>query len=773
MKNCCVKGLYAALLMAIITASTFYGCSSSSSSNANEELAYVNGVATLDRPIVGATIGLYDENGDLFYEEAEATYKTGGFLIGVRELPNAFTIRTTGGTYGDGGDDFTGTLALHVDEHLVAATASDDPAENLGTCSRPKFAYYHLNPVTTLLSLYREKHPELSENDSLSQIIDFFDLHESTDINTDLHFYQEDFNPSAFMLEAGGHHNFDSHMQQLLVDIDTLESQRTLSGSGEALKIQDQASGTPDGLAKEILMFAVGKLFEGALSELGGEGMGWILDAIGLSDDGSDATQEQLDELGEKLDVMSEKLDDILDVTKRTQVAIQELSQQLSETTYDVLWNPLNVGDTAPIMRIEMMYKSLYALTLVDPGDSDLDEKIQAVITDEHAFGDVKQTIGFYKRALASIHNAQTNEGSLSGGLMEILGKATIADSLTTSQYDTLENQYLAMASVQIQGLNLLLELEHYRDGGDAQSYVDTYTANMKAQADIFLGRVYAEMVYGMLSFGSDNVYSSPYYFEWSLSAMYDWEFLPYDLYDPDASVYDDCADDPNCTPTIPGASWSPYSYLAYSPNGLNYQVINDERSEAYYTFPQTGRNDGMGLWVPHAQSGTLAKADAAVGSTLGKTRGTKVRFFNPLLVDSYWDQNDKKSYVSDSELQLATRSFTIGVGLPEAVFDPEETSEQFIELPGADAGECQGDVFTLHVKTFDFGALDAGTYWLYTTDKSYPLGIDFGIRQSYFFRALHLLVPITVAELSEDNPMDFTNKHVWAYVDWHSRNVK
>ena len=116
--------------------------------------------------------------------------------------------------YGEDGEEFTGTLALYVDEHTAVLTESDNSSDATATCNKQKYAFYHLNPVTTLLYLYMDKHPEASYEASLSKVIEFFNLHESTEINTDLIYYEDDFNPSDFMTELDGIENFDSFMQQ-------------------------------------------------------------------------------------------------------------------------------------------------------------------------------------------------------------------------------------------------------------------------------------------------------------------------------------------------------------------------------------------------------------------------------------------------------------------------------------------------------------------------------------------------------------------------------
>ncbi len=165
-----------------------------------------------------------------------------------------------------------------------------------------------------------------------------------------------------------------------------------------------------------------------------------------------------------------------------------------------------------------------------------------------------------------------------------------------------------------------------------------------------------------------------------------------------------------------------------------------------------------MGRWVPYQDSATLRKADTAVGSVLGRNKGTKVRIFRP-----YTKTENPGLFaaenISASNIQLYTTDAANGAGVRSATFDEVEAAEVSIDLPKYPGMPSS---MTLLVKTFDFGELSAGEYWLGTTGFSYPQGLDWGYPIAFFFPTPTLLMPITVVDV-DDNATDFTGRcGVW-----------
>lgn len=80
-----------------------------------EEPHMVWGEVILDEPLVGATIKIFDPEGNRLYEEKNATYVTGSFLFTVQTLPKDFLIVAEKGTLNK--KPFTGKATKQVHNH--------------------------------------------------------------------------------------------------------------------------------------------------------------------------------------------------------------------------------------------------------------------------------------------------------------------------------------------------------------------------------------------------------------------------------------------------------------------------------------------------------------------------------------------------------------------------------------------------------------------------------------------------------------------------------
>lgn len=110
------------------------GCSSSSRS-----IGEANGKAALSVPLVGASVEIRDEAGNLLSTSPQPTGSAGVFSFGRRlSLPSRFRVIVRGGTFQ--GDSFGETLSLDVDGF-------------------DSHRLLYVNAVTTLIALYRDRHP--------------------------------------------------------------------------------------------------------------------------------------------------------------------------------------------------------------------------------------------------------------------------------------------------------------------------------------------------------------------------------------------------------------------------------------------------------------------------------------------------------------------------------------------------------------------------------------------------------------------------------------
>lgn len=97
MKRAVSTKIYAAFLAVIILVSVASGTAYWLLTKA-EEPNWIWGDVIFDKPLIGAAITVFDSDGNKLYEEKNATYTTGAFLLEVSKIPEEFLIVAEGGT---------------------------------------------------------------------------------------------------------------------------------------------------------------------------------------------------------------------------------------------------------------------------------------------------------------------------------------------------------------------------------------------------------------------------------------------------------------------------------------------------------------------------------------------------------------------------------------------------------------------------------------------------------------------------------------------------
>ena len=246
----------------------------------------VGGWAFLDAntPLVGARVSIVRAGGGtmkLLRGSTARTTATGTFLVAVRTLPRGFRIVVAGGRRN--GRPFRGTL--------VAAGTS---------------ATAYVSPVSTILTAYRKARPKITQARAIAAVKRTLGIPASANLTTDLRFTNQLFDAGKFLRQGA----FD---RAVLTVVRRATARRKLAFRGRAAL---------RGLGTELLKWGGKQLASGAVSYVGGLGMGWVLGQLGIQSgasvqledikDALDKISSQLTELGLQLTDLNKKADEQL-----------------------------------------------------------------------------------------------------------------------------------------------------------------------------------------------------------------------------------------------------------------------------------------------------------------------------------------------------------------------------------------------------------------------------------------------------------------------------
>lgn len=221
-------------------------------------------------PVIGARVRIVDARGKAVKLLPRSTSKTaqgGTFLVAVRKLPKSFLILASGGR--QNGKAFHGTMAAYG----IGGTQ-------------------YVNPVTTLVHAYRVAHPARNAAQVVKAVKQTLGIPPTANLTTDLKFTDHLFDAQKFLARGG----FDQTVRRLV---------RTVHIGGRQLF---RGEFGPSGIGTDLLKWGGKELANGAVSYLGGAGLGWLLGAAGITED---ATAKQLEEIKGSLDQINNKLTEI------------------------------------------------------------------------------------------------------------------------------------------------------------------------------------------------------------------------------------------------------------------------------------------------------------------------------------------------------------------------------------------------------------------------------------------------------------------------------
>jgi hypothetical protein len=456
------------------------------------------GTATLDGPLEGATVSIYDMDGEEVYGEKNVTGEDGSFIFELdpesldrKDTPDDFIIVATGGMHND--EPFNGTLRSVVYHHVDGD-------------------YIVVNIVSTVIAAYMEEHPDETYSDAIAAVKTFLVVPSGIDLVNVSEYDDIYFNAHLFMVEAAGYGAFDTFIEHLLRDMDP-------GGTHAFHGVNDSVGGV---FTKGFLKAGLKTIGNGILSNMLGRGVGWLMsDVLGIGG-GPSPTQEkilkQIAQVNMRMDAVEGDLEDI-----QTGVQHLEQGQQKIMNRLDALTQQLESRLEALAKELEVEVSELQAYqefsclksrrttitTAIIPPVSD----INTTFTKVYRLSQVNITAPHYQSyqnlsdkyvdgildndgietQLETMHNNLVSflgEKGLLEVWMEIATKAADNSSNITQIYQDFENRFSYLLGIELKGINLVVEAYHAQFGNDtqlAEAFWDDWNAKIEQQVTCFL----------------------------------------------------------------------------------------------------------------------------------------------------------------------------------------------------------------------------------------------------------------------------------------------
>ena len=451
----------------------------------------LSGLVHLDVPLIDATVSIYDLDGVKVFEQQDATHTTGSFIVNVSwgsgswggDIPNDFTIVATGGTVEN--EPFTGTIVRTVHNYSEGQ-------------------YYHLNAITTLITAYLQKHPEMTYGEAEEAVKNFLGVPEYLDMELVVDssaYYSNLFDHTYFMLQAEEHADFDTFIGTLLDDFE-MGQRRIFSAVGDGGSSLGKLLGS---LGNDIFSGVMGwGVFKGMDA-----GLGFIMRQLGYKD-----TDMILAEISAKLDEVLTAVHNIeteIQAIEKELIVIEEAIDHLEEleiektlleyietidTTFDV-FRHFSDQETVDDEDLERLRNSI-----LDPN--------AGVIKAMNVIHDLIQgyTPAYNKAGMLEMltHNIAihtpsyeaellNNQTLYQGALQNGFDSYVVQDQFYKlynrflKYYQTLENYFTGYFLIQVRGLILIAEAYNYHNqtalGRDY--LINTFLPKIKAQAETFM----------------------------------------------------------------------------------------------------------------------------------------------------------------------------------------------------------------------------------------------------------------------------------------------
>jgi hypothetical protein len=319
----------------------------------------------------------------------------GAFALSASGLPKNFSIHVTGGS---------SSRALDPGEELRLEVRDFDGSPQT----------LRVNLITTLVSHYMERHPELTVQQATAAVKRFLQLPGDFDVQLDhSRGRNTPFHDATFLQEAASHGGVATFFPQLVDEMDAGGFHSFAAMLEEEASLADKIG---DGLTE-----AIGD----ALNE---ELTGWIISAIG-SAIGLPGTDEKLEQISAELQSIQTNIDNLR----------SQLEQAIVSSTYSDLAGQLN----PEISRIVE-----FTSQLAEHSDPDSLAVLQGQILQNQA-------------DMQTLADQQLGTGVLGKGLMELAAQEVGPLLSDSRQVATLMDQFDYYKNLQTLALNLLVDAQH------------------------------------------------------------------------------------------------------------------------------------------------------------------------------------------------------------------------------------------------------------------------------------------------------------------------
>lgn len=465
------KSLFVFFILSIF-ALVLSGCSSNSSELSNRRLS---GIAVLEAPIIGATVIIEDKTGKIIYSEANETYTTGSFLLDVPfDLPADFNIVVEGGQIGVNGPPMQDTLRLEVKNH-----------------NHENYAFYLVDPISTLVATYRKKFPDKTYDDAVTAVWDLMSLPAAADKINDVYYLGRHFSRQAFMREANIRGGLNVYINNLVSQIGSTTHEKPCFAM--------QCEGV---VVKGAAGFVAGAVAKGALGYVGAEAAGYVMrEGFGYDKEEPNRQGEIINMLQKQENMLNNVLSEIKNLDFELKQATDRISAELAQSEYN-----LKAGNLINIRAfIDIAYESLHNITLTNPKEAGFKDQINELskrLSQRDLATELKQ-----------VQYTLLSDAPGEKGLFDIWGDIQHNRGYYTDVYPDLAVQMNYWFDIQVKLLNLLMEYYHFTYPDNKQmpaTALNLFDKAINVQADKFLTRA-ESLIYVNGSYYNDSINRFPY----------------------------------------------------------------------------------------------------------------------------------------------------------------------------------------------------------------------------------------------------------------------
>ena len=243
---------------------------------------------------------------------AERTYKSGVALLEFARLPRNFTVVISGGR--SEGRPLRGFMSARVRAYREGRVV-------------------HVNPVTTLVELWRRINPRVSQRHATRAVARALGIPRWAN-NVDLRASDRWLDGERFLRNVRVHATLDRATGDLLFDIrHGRKTTRFRARRGRAAAPGARAAQIPTGLIATVFTRLAAGALEGVGSKAGGAALGWLLSAFGLSDS-NDLLRQDIANIRQALEELSKQ---VTQVQNRLELAgFSELVHQTDRTIAEI-----------------------------------------------------------------------------------------------------------------------------------------------------------------------------------------------------------------------------------------------------------------------------------------------------------------------------------------------------------------------------------------------------------------------------------------------------